>query len=94
MLCETNCFLCDEQGDGKKKKAKFDKEYVLRFSALYFGPLKDSMVAYAERDAAGAKAAGGGGLPKVNKPFKGASSSSLYQVFHIPPPFPTPRQEI
>merc|ERR1719409_275124 len=51
----------------KGKKAKFDKEYVLRYNALYLSPLKDAMVAYAERDVNGAKAAGGAGLPKFNQ---------------------------
>jgi len=63
-----------------KKKAKFDKEYCLRFAALYFGPLKNDMAAYAERDVNGAKAAGGAGLPKfVQKTSAPASDSSLYQ---------------
>ena len=70
-----------------KKKAKFDKEYCLRFAALYFGPLKNDMVAYAERDVNGAKAAGGAGLPKfVQKTSAPASDSSLYQVCPLPPP--------
>ncbi len=72
-----------------KKKAKFDKEYCLRFAALYFGPLKNDMAAYAERDVNGAKAAGGAGLPKfVQKTSAPASDSSLYQVC---PPRPRPR---
>ena len=65
----------------KGKKAKFDKEYVLRYNALYLSPLKDAMVAYAERDVNGAKAAGGAGLPKFNQRTSApASASSLYQV--------------
>jgi hypothetical protein len=69
------------QGDGKKKKAKFDKDYVLRFNALYFTPLTDAMVAYAERDANGSKAAGGAGLPKfIQKTSAPASDSALYQA--------------
>lgn len=64
----------------KGKKAKFDKEYVLRYNALYLSPLKDAMVAYAERDVNGAKAAGGAGLPKFNQRTSApASASSLYQ---------------
>ena len=69
------------QGDGKKKKAKFDKDYVLRFNALYFSPLTDAMVAYAERDANAAKAAGGAGIPKfLQKTSAPASDSALYQA--------------
>ena len=69
-----------------KKKAKFDKEYCLRFAALYFGPLKNDMAAYAERDVNGAKAAGGAGLPKfVQKTSAPASDSSLYQVCPLRP---------
>ncbi len=70
-----------------KKKAKFDKEYCLRFAALYFGPLVNDMTAYAERDVNGAKAAGGAGLPKfVQKTSAPASDSSLYQVCPRPRP--------
>jgi hypothetical protein len=64
----------------KKKKAKFDKEYVLRFNALYLSPLKDAMIAYAERDVNGAKAAGGAGLPKfIQRTSAPVTESSLYQ---------------
>ena len=80
MLCCHTVLL--SQGDGKKKKPKFDKEYCLRFSALYLKPLTNDMVAYAERDANGAKAAGGAGLPKFNQRTSApASSSALYQVW-------------
>jgi hypothetical protein len=72
--------IAGAQGDGKKKKAKFDMEYVLRFNALYFSPLTDAMVAYAERDANGAKAAGGAGLPKFVNKAAPASASALYQA--------------
>jgi len=75
--------LCLPQGDpkAKKKKAKFDKDYVLRFNALYLSPLKDAMVAYAERDVNGAKAAGGAGLPKfIQRTSAPVSESALYQV--------------
>ena len=73
--------IAGAQGDGKKKKPKFDMEYVLRFNALYFSPLTDAMVAYAERDANGAKAAGGAGLPKfIQKTSAPASESALYQA--------------
>ena len=77
----------------KGKKAKFDKEYVLRYNALYLSPLKDAMVAYAERDVNGAKAAGGAGLPKFNQRTSApASASSLYQVkfAHVACPVPGP----
>lgn len=75
-----NAAVAAMKGDGKKKKPKFDKEYCLRFSALYLKPLTNDMVAYAERDANGAKAAGGAGLPKFNQRTSApASSSALYQ---------------
>ena len=77
----------------KGKKAKFDKEYVLRYNALYLSPLKDAMVAYAERDVNGAKAAGGAGLPKfIQRTSAPASASSLYQVksAHVACPVPEP----
>ncbi|KAJ1475581.1 hypothetical protein T484DRAFT_1967849 [Baffinella frigidus] len=55
--------------EGEKKKAgkggKVDKDYCLRFSALYLSPLRESMEEYALRDVNGAKAAGGAGIPKV-----------------------------
>jgi len=79
-LDQLNAAVKAMAGDGKKKKPKFEKDYVLRFSALYFTPLKNDMIAYAERDVNGAKAAGGAGLPKFNqKTSAPASSSGLYQ---------------
>mmetsp|Transcript_25679 Transcript_25679/g.50143 ORF Transcript_25679/g.50143 Transcript_25679/m.50143 type:complete len:245 (+) Transcript_25679:37-771(+) len=64
----------------KKKPAKLDKDLVLRYSALYLTPLADSMVAYAARDAGGAKMAGGAGLPKLgDKTSEVAKSSPLYK---------------
>ncbi|EKX38874.1 hypothetical protein GUITHDRAFT_154573 [Guillardia theta CCMP2712] len=60
------------------KKPKFDKDYVLRYSALYLSPLKDAMEQYALRDVNGAKAAGGLGLPKFNEKLAPASGSALY----------------
>merc|ERR1712127_586744 len=75
-----NAAVAAMKGDGKKKKAKFDKDYVLRFNALYFSPLTDAMVAYPERDANAAKAAGGAGIPKfLQKTSAPASDSALYQ---------------
>ena len=62
----------------KKKPAEIDTAYILRFDALYFTELKDAMVQYAARDAAGAKVAGGSGLPKKADDLTIASKSKLY----------------
>ena len=62
----------------KKKPAEIDTAYILRFDALYFTELKDAMIQYAARDAAGAKVAGGSGLPKKADDLSIASKSKLY----------------
>mmetsp|Transcript_8215 Transcript_8215/g.16419 ORF Transcript_8215/g.16419 Transcript_8215/m.16419 type:complete len:241 (+) Transcript_8215:49-771(+) len=60
------------------KKPKMDRDYVLRYSALYLTTLVDAMEQYCLRDANGAKAAGGAGLPKFKETLKPATASSLY----------------
>ena len=65
--------------EGSKKKApEIDTAYILRFDALYFTELLNAMVQYAARDAAGAKVAGGSGIPKKADDLTVASKSKLY----------------
>jgi hypothetical protein len=53
---------------------------LLRNSALYLSPLVDAMEQYAARDAAGAKMAGGRGIPKRDGSEKAAARNSpLYK---------------
>ena len=64
--------------DSKKKAAEIDTAYILRFDALYFTELKNALIQYAARDAAGVKLAGGSGLPKKADDLTIASQSKLY----------------
>jgi len=87
LLAALEGMKLDKKGKPlKKEKIELDKDYVLRFSALYFTPLKNSMEAYCERDANGARAAGGAGFPRAKSPtlktrqdIAVASASPLYK---------------